>query len=104
MPIYSATGRRDVPPSHPGELMHEALTEHLRMPIALAARRMGISRQTLHAILAGRAPVTVEVALRFSALAGGTPRLLLRMQQACDLWHAERRLRNELERIRTEAA
>jgi plasmid maintenance system antidote protein VapI len=45
-------------PTHPGELMREILEEHARIPIAEAARRMDVSRQSLHAILRGESAVT----------------------------------------------
>jgi addiction module HigA family antidote len=91
------------PPSHPGELMREILEEHARIPTGAAAGRMRISRQSLHAVLTGRSAVTVDMALKFSALVGGEPRLWLAMQQVHDLWHAQRKLKEELARIRDAA-
>ena len=49
--------------------------------------------------MAGHQPVTVEMALRLGRFCGNGPALWLRMQQAYDLWQAEPRLRDELERI-----
>ena len=80
------------PPTHPGELLREILEEHLRLSVSEAARRMKISRQSLHAVLAGDAAVTAGMALRFSRLAGGDPGLYLEMQDQRDLWLAARRL------------
>jgi addiction module HigA family antidote len=85
---------------HPGELMREILVEHLQIPIAEAARRMGISRPSLYAALTGKGGVTAEMALRFARLTGGTPNLILHMQEAHDLWHAEHRLKKQLARIK----
>lgn len=87
------------PPTHPGELMREILTEHLRMPVAEAARRMKVSRQSLYAVLNGTAAVTADMALRFARLTGGTPDLLVRMQANHDLWHARQRLADTLKEI-----
>ena len=39
------------------------------------------------------------MALRIGKLVGNGPELWLRMQQACDLWHAEQRLQSELAEI-----
>ncbi len=89
-----------VAPSHPGSLMREILTEHLEVPIAEAARRMGISRPSLYAVLTGKGAVTAEMALRFARLTGGTADLFLHMQEAHDLWHAKHRLRKELAKIK----
>ncbi len=66
---------------------------------AAAAARIKISRQSLHAVLAGRGTVTAAMALRFAAVVGGEPRLWLSMQQAFDLWHARRALGPALARI-----
>jgi antitoxin HigA-1 len=64
----------------------------LRLPVAEAARQLGISRKTFYKILAGTSPLTPEIAVRLGKWCGNGPGLWLRMQQAFDLWHAERPL------------
>jgi antitoxin HigA-1 len=86
-------------PTHPGELFREILEEHLRLSISEAARRIGISRQSLYAVLRGEAAVTAEMALRFARLCGGAAELYLQMQARRDLWLAEQRLRDSLAAI-----
>ena len=86
-------------PTHPGELLREVVLPELKLSVSEAARRLGVSRQQLHRILGCTHPITVEMALRIGRLAGNGAGVWLRMQQAHDLWHAERALRNELERI-----
>jgi addiction module HigA family antidote len=71
----------------------------LGLSISEAARQLRISRQTLHRILAGRSAVTPEMAVRLGRFCGNGPGLWLRMQEAYDLWNAERRLVKELEKI-----
>lgn len=88
-------------PTHPGELLREIIEEHLGLSISETARRIGISRQTLHAILAGTAPLTPETALRLGKLVGRKPDLWLHMQQAFDLWTASQRLAGDLDKIET---
>ncbi|MEO6718128.1 MAG: HigA family addiction module antitoxin [Novosphingobium sp.] len=83
-------------PTHPGELLKEDVLPALRLPVAEAARQLGVSRQTLYKILGGTAPVTPEMALRLGKWCGNGPGLWLRMQQAFDLWHAERALADTL--------
>ena len=51
---------------------------------------LNISRQQLHAILAGRKPVSPEMAARLGKLFGNGPGLWLRLQAAHDAWHVER--------------
>jgi len=55
----------------------------------------------LHRILACRAPVTPDTAVRLGKFCGNGPGLWLRLQQAFDLWHAERRLAKEITNIPT---
>ncbi|HEX3883292.1 MAG TPA: HigA family addiction module antitoxin [Stellaceae bacterium] len=84
------------PPSHPGELMREILDDHVKLPIAEAARRMRVSRPSLYAVLNGSSAVTADMALRFGRLTGGAADLYLQMQTQRDLWLAEQRLRDTL--------
>jgi antitoxin HigA-1 len=86
-------------PVHPGELMREILDEHLKLPIAAAARRMQVSRPSLYAVLNGTAAVTADMALRFGRLSGGAPELYVQMQAQRDLWLAEQRLHDTLMEI-----
>src|SRR5437763_329624 len=87
------------PPSHPGELMREILDEHVRLPIAEAARRMAISRPSLYAVLNGTGAVTAEMALRFGRLVRGEPELYVHMQANRDLWFARQHQKDTLDQI-----
>ena len=87
------------PPIHPGEVVREDVLPVLGLSVSEAARRLGVSRQQLHRILACTHPITIEMALRIGRLAGNGPGLWLRMQQAHDLWYAEQRLKEELAQI-----
>src|SRR5260370_26968987 len=87
------------PPSHPGALMREILDEHVKLPIAEAARRMEISRPSLYAVLNGTGAVTPDMALRFGRLVGGEAELYIHMQANPDLWLARQRLKDPLDEI-----
>ena len=84
--------------SPPSELIGDSLDEQ-KVSIVEAARGLGITRQQLHNLIAGRSGITPEMAVRLGRFCGNGPGLWLRMQQACDLWRAERELGAELERI-----
>jgi antitoxin HigA-1 len=71
-------------PTHPGELVAESL-EAADLSLTEAARRLHVSRQTLHAIVTCRQRVTPEMAFRLGRLFGNGPGLWLRMQTAHDL-------------------
>lgn len=84
--------RPKVTPPHPGGLMREILTEHVRVPLAEAARRMSVSRAALYDVLEGRSALTADMAVRFGRLIGAPVDALLGMQSAHDLWLAEEKL------------
>ena len=86
-------------PIHPGEVVREDVLPALGLSVSEAARRLGVSRQQLHRILACTHPITIEMALRIGKLAGNGAGLWLRMQQSYDVWHVERRLKEELGKI-----
>jgi len=101
---YSVKRPLKRPPIHPGEILREDVLPALGLSISEAARRLGISRQQLHRVLAGTHPITTEMALRIGKFAGNGPGLWLRLQQAYDLWYAEQRMKDELSRIETVAS
>ncbi|MEE9255002.1 MAG: HigA family addiction module antitoxin [Pseudomonadales bacterium] len=88
-------------PTHPGELLREDVLPALGISVSAAARQLGVTRQTLHRIMAGAHAVTPEMAVRLGKFCGNGPGLWLRMQQAYDLWRAQERLKDEVERIPT---
>ena len=87
------------PVIHPGEILREDVLPALGLSVSETARRLGVSRQQFHRILACTHPVTVEMALRVGKLVGNGPGLWLRMQQSHDLWRTEQGLKNELRKI-----
>ena len=86
-------------PTHPGELFRDIVLPELGLSVSAAARELGVSRQTLHAVMSGRSAVTAEMALRLGRFCGNGPGLWMRMQQAFDLWQAQSELNGELDRI-----
>ncbi len=86
-------------PTHPGALLREEVLPALDLSVVDAARKLRVSRQTLHRVLSGKMAVTPEMAVRLGKFCGNGPGLWLRMQAAYDLWHAERRMKGELRRI-----
>ncbi len=93
--------RRARCPTHPGELLREDVLPALGLSVSEAARQLGVTRQTLHRLMAGSHGITPEMAVRLGKFCGNGPGLWLRMQQAFDLCRAEKRLRDEIERIPT---
>ena len=77
-------------PSHPGRLIKSDI-DALGLSIVEAAKGLGISRQQLHSVIAGRASVTPEMAIRLEKALGSTADTWLRLQMNYDL--AQIRLR-----------
>ncbi len=71
-------------PSHPGSLIKADIDE-LGRSVVEAAKALGISRQQLHSVIAGRAGVTPEMAVRLEKALGSTADTWLRMQMNYDL-------------------
>jgi len=101
---YSVRRPLKRPPVHPGEVLREDVLPAVGLSISETAKRLGISRQQLHRVLACTQPITTEMALRIGKFAGNGPGLWLRMQQAHDLWYAEQRMKEELSKIKTVAS
>jgi antitoxin HigA-1 len=96
--------RNGLPAMHPGELLREDVLPALGRTRAEIARLLGVSRQTLHAILTEHAPVTAEMALRLGKLCGNGPELWLALQTRYDLERLRETKRAEIDAIPTLAA
>ena len=77
-------------PSHPGELIAEELHE-LGITVSDAAKALGVTRQHLHTVIAGKTGVTPEMAYRLEQAIGSTADTWLRMQVNYDLAQVRQR-------------
>lgn len=91
-------------PTHPGAILRDTVLPALGLSVTQAATELGITRQTLHRIMTGAIGISPAMAVRLGRWCGNGPDVWLRMQQAHDLWHAERTLGDDLDRIPTHAA
>ena len=93
-----------LPAMHPGELLREEILPALGRPRAEIASLLRVSRQALHAILAERASVTPEMALRLGKPCGNGPELWLNLQARHDLARLSKTKRAQIAAIPTLAA
>ncbi|HWD27811.1 MAG TPA: HigA family addiction module antitoxin [Rhizomicrobium sp.] len=86
--------KRAMPPVHPGEILREDVLPARGLNVRETALKLGVTRQTLHRIIARHdpRPVTPDMAVRLGKLCGNGPKRWLNLQSAYDLWHAERRV------------
>ena len=76
---YLVTERPARSPVHPGEILREDVLPALGLSVSEAARQLGVTRQTLHRVMAGTHSITPEMALRLGKFCGNGPGLWLRM-------------------------
>ncbi|HTY68976.1 MAG TPA: HigA family addiction module antitoxin [Alphaproteobacteria bacterium] len=91
-------------PTHPGALLREDILPALKMSVSAAAQELGVSRQMLHKILAEKAPVTPEMAVRLGKFVGDGPDIWVRMQAAHDVAKASIAMADEIKKIKTARA
>src|SRR2546427_65694 len=77
-------------PTHPGAILREHHLEPLGLGVTEAAHRLGVSRKTLSKIINEGGAITPEMALRLARAFETTPQLWLNLQQAYDIWGAQR--------------
>ena len=95
----SNTTKREIPPTHPGEVLREDFIPDYGLTTASLADALGVSRQTINEILRERRSITPFMALRLSRLFGNTPEFWLNAQNARDIWDTEQNYKEALKQI-----
>ena len=95
------TTKREIPPTHPGEMLREDFMHDYGLTVSILATGLGVSRQTVNELLKERRAVTPVMALRLSRLFGNSPDFWLNVQRSRDLWETEQFYHNELSQIKT---
>lgn len=95
----SNTIKREIPPTHPGEMLREDFMPDFGLNATAMATALGVSRQTINELLRERRSITPVMALRLSRLFGNSPEFWLNAQHARDLWDSEQRFHKELSQI-----
>jgi len=87
-------------PPHPGEVIKELCLEPLNITVIEFAEALGVSHQSLSAILNGRASITPEIAIRLGKAFGTSAESWLNQQMQYDLWQTEKTIGNiEVKRL-----
>ena len=81
--------KNGLPPVHPGEIIKEDILPSVGLSVTAAAKALGVSRQMLHDILAGRKPLSAVMCLKVARLFGGSPEVWMRLQATYDLKKSE---------------
>lgn len=86
-------------PTHPGAILREDVLPELDLSVTAFAKAIHVSRQTVHRILAEKRGITPEMALKIGKFCGNGAGVWLHMQDAFDLYAAEKKLGAELNEI-----
>ena len=81
-------------PTHPGKVLRDIVMPELEkrgITISAFADHLGVSRNTVHAILREARAVTPDIAARLERSLGGSAAVWLNMQAAHDAWEATRK-------------
>ena len=82
--------RRTRKPTHPGVLIREDLLPEAGLSQTQLAQLIGVSRRTVSEIINERRRFTPDIAFRLARVFNSTPEMWLNMQQAVDLWEANK--------------
>jgi len=93
------TTKREIPPTHPGEMLREDFLPEYGLTATSLAVALGVSRQTVNELLRERRALSSSMALRLSRLFGNSPEFWVRAQSARDLWDSEQHFHEELAQI-----
>ena len=87
-------------PSHPGAILADTvLRKNGGISVTEFAKALNVSRVALSRVVNQRAGVSAELAIRLSKALGSSPEVWLNMQQAHDLWRAQKKRRPMIARI-----
>lgn len=82
--------RNALPPVHPGEIIRKDILPEAGLSVTAAAKALGVSRQMVHDLLAGRRSLSAVMCLKVARLFGGAPEFWMRLQADYDLKKAGR--------------
>jgi addiction module HigA family antidote len=86
------SSRRTRRPSLPGEILVELYLAPHEISISGFAEACGVTRKHMSGIIHGHVGITAEMAARIAAALGTTPQYWLNLQNAIDLYDAEKLL------------
>ena len=72
-------------PIHPGEILREEFLAEYGLSISKVAADLGVNAGRLTDVMNGHAPITAELALRFSRYFSNSPEYWLNLQSGYDL-------------------
>jgi addiction module HigA family antidote len=84
--------KRNLAPVHPGEILREEYILERGLTITEVALGIGVTRQTLSAVVNEKAPITPELAVKLSEAFENTSQFWINLQKNYEIWHAEKKV------------
>jgi addiction module HigA family antidote len=84
--------KKNLAPSHPGEILREMFINELNLTITEVAEGIGIARANLSAIVNERAGISPELAIKLSEAFGNSAQFWINLQKNYELWLAEKKV------------
>src|SRR5687768_5228618 len=84
--------KRNLAPVHPGEILREEYIVERGLTITEVAHGLGITRQTLSAVVNEKSAITPELAVKLSEAFGNTAQFWINLQKNYEIWHAEKKV------------
>ena len=81
-------------PPHPGRVVRQECIEPLGLTVTEAAKRLGVTRQTLNNLVNGKGGMSADMAARLFNAFGSSPEVWLGMQMEYDLVQVEEEANN----------
>lgn len=75
-------------PTHPGEILREDVIKPLGLTVTEAAKRLGVTRKALSALINCKASLSPEMAIKIAKATETSPESWFNMQSKLDLWKA----------------
>lgn len=86
-------------PTHPGEMLKAEFLEPLEITQVTLAQEIGVSYQRINEIINGKRGISAGTALRLAKFFEMSPDFWLNLQVRWDLYHAQRKEADVLEKI-----
>lgn len=88
-------------PPHPGRLLRRRVVPALGLNVTEFSKKLGMSRNAVSRVLNEHASISSDFAVRLEHGGIGEARHWLTMQASYDLWQAESRQQNHIQRFAT---
>jgi len=84
--------KRNLSPSHPGEILLEMFIKDRNLTITEVAKGLNVARANLSAVINGHLGISPELAIKLSEAFGNSAQFWVNLQNNYELWNAEQKV------------